>query len=154
MSDAGAGRRVRVRTTDADGLPLVRYGTLADAPGPTAGAPVVVLLDGADAGTVTVDPGDVDPLELDSFELRLRGHDLLTGPDLRRGLVQLWAAEARAAGLRVDALHPVGDGVRDSSEGYLLAELVSAGQHLVLRAVSAPPDGVVVRVGRPNRFEL
>lgn len=155
MSDAGSGQRVRVRAVDADGLPVVRYGTLA-APRATTepGEEVVVLLDGADAGTVTVDPGCVEPLELTSFELHLRGRDLLTEPDLRRGLTGLWAAEARAAGLVVDALHPVGDGVRDSSEGYLLAELVSAGQHLVLRVVAAMHDGVVVRVDRPNRFEL
>ena len=164
MTTAEGARRVRVHTTDEGGLPVVRYGLLADAQRPTDGGTasggaaessvVVVLLDGPDAGTVTVDRRDVEPLELTSFELHLTGSDLLADPALRRGLVGLWAAEAEAAGLRVDALHPAGDGLRDSSEGYLLAELVADGQHFVLRAVSAPPRGVVVRVDRPNRWEL
>lgn len=155
MNTPGAGRRVRVRTTGADGLPLVRYGTLADDAAATApGTPVVVLLDGPDAGTVTVDRHEVEPLELTSFELHLTGSDLLRDSALRRGLVGLWAAEVEAAGLRFESLHPAGDGLRDSSEGYLLAELVTGGQHYVLRAVTTPTGDVVVRVDRPNRWEL
>jgi hypothetical protein len=46
-------------------------------------------------------------------------------PALRRGLVALWHAEADSAGIDVDSLHALGDGLRDSSESWALAELVA-----------------------------
>ena len=146
------GDRVRLRTTDADGLPLVRYGFI----GGIAGGQVLVLLDGDVGDDLVVDLTQVEPVTITSVELRLRGADLLEDPLLRHGLVNLWSAEAEEAGLQIGSLHCMGDGVRDSSEGYALAELMAGGEQYVLRAVrdDAFSDVVRVRADRPNRWDL
>jgi hypothetical protein len=71
-------------------------------------------------------------------------------------VVDLSQIEAEEAGLQIGSLHNIGTGVRDSSEGYALAELMSGGQSYVLRAVCEPNDGDVVRVraDRPNRWDF
>ena len=84
------------------------------------------MLDGELGGDV-VDPADVEPVHISNVTLTLEGSDLLDDPSLRQGLVNLWAAEAESAGLQIAALHSIGTGVRDSSEGYALAELSSGG---------------------------
>jgi hypothetical protein len=52
-------------------------------------------------------------------------------------------------------LHCIGTGVRDSSEGYALAELSSGGEQYVLRATRCIKqyDAIVVHADRPNRWE-
>ena len=84
------------------------------------------------------------------------GADLLDEPSLRQGLGNLWAAEAESAGLQLAALHCIGTGVRDSSEGYALAELSSGGEQYVLRATRCIKqyDAIVVHADRPNRWEV
>ncbi len=69
---------------------------------------------------------------------------------LRQGLVNLWVAEAETAGLEIASLHCIGTGVRDSSDGYALAELSSGGEQYVLRATCAPTTtkSVMVRADR------
>ncbi len=56
---------------------------------------------------------------------------------------------------RSPALQCIGTGVRDSSEGYALAELSSGGDQYVLRATlcAHDRDAVLVRADRPNRWE-
>ena len=146
------GDRIRVRSIGDDGLPLVRYGFV----GGVAGDGVAVMLDGDLGGNMVVDLSQIEPVTITSVELRLRGSDLIDDPSLRQGLVNLWFAEAEEAGLQIGSLHNIGTGVRDSSEGYALAELMSGGQPYVLRAVCAPNDGDVVRVraDRPNRWDF
>jgi hypothetical protein len=80
----------------------------------------------------------------------------MTEPELRRGLVALWHAEADTAGLDVDALHPLGDGLRDSSDSWALAELMAGGQQYVVRAFRQPnePGFIRVRADRPNRWDV
>ncbi len=146
------GDRVRVQSTGDDGFPLVRYGFVG---GSVNGeGPVTVMLDDDLRVTVLVDRSQIVPVSITNVELRLRGADLLDDPSLRHGLAHLWAAEAEQAGLDIGALHPVGDGLRDSSEGYLLAEITAAGEHYVLRAVreSAVSDAISVRVELPGRW--
>ena len=87
----------------------------------------------------------LDPAALDATIDRL-----LDDPSLRQGLVNLWAAEAESAGLQIASLHCIGTGVRDSSEGYALAELSSGGEQYVLRATRCIKqyDAIVVHADR------
>jgi len=104
------------------------------------------------------DLSQIQPVTITTVELCLTGNDLINEPDLRRGLVALWHAEADSAGLDVDALHPLGgpdgDGLRDSSESWALAELMAGGEQYVVRAFQLPnePDLVRIRADRPNRW--
>lgn len=145
------GDRIRYATTDDDGFPVARYGFIGGV-GSDDG-PVVVLLDGELGGSV-VDLSCVEPVTICTVALTLSGSDLLDDPDLRVGLVNLWAAEAEEAGLQIAALHPLGSGLRDSADGYVLAELSSGGEQYSLRASLTPGDldAVTVRADRPNRF--
>jgi hypothetical protein len=150
------GDRVRIETTADDGLPLVKYGFVGGAAG-TEG-PVVVMLDGELGGDV-IDLSHVQLVSITNVELCLDGSDLMNDPELRRGLVALWHAEADTAGLDVDGLNPlgqpVGDGLRDSNDSWALAELVAGGERYVVRAFRLPnePDIVRVRADRPTRLE-
>ncbi len=146
------GDRIRYVTTDDDGFPVVRYGFVGGFTGETG--PVVVMLDGELAGDV-VEVEKIQPVHISNVTLTLDGTDLLEDPTLRQGLVNLWAAEAETAGLQIGALHPMGTGVRDSNDGYALAELNSAGDPYVLRASVCPSnhDAVMIHADRPHRWE-
>lgn len=146
------GDRVRVETMGDDGFPVVKYGFVGGVTG-TEG-PVVVMLDGELGGDI-VELCHVQPVSVTNVELRLGGDDLMTDPSLRRGLVALWHAEAEQAGLDVDSLHALGDGLRDSNDSWALAELVAGGEQYVVRAFHLPnePDIVRVRADRPNRWD-
>lgn len=153
MTTFSHGDRIRYATTGDDGLPLVRYGFIGGVTGPEG--PLVVMLDGELGGDV-VEPEHVEPVHICNVTLTLAGSDLLDDPSLRQGLVNLWAAEAESAGLQIASLHNIGTGVRDSSEGYALAELSSGGEQYVLRATLCLKqyDGIVVHADRPNRWEV
>lgn len=147
------GDRIRYATTGDDGFPIVRYGFVG---GTTNGdGPVVVMLDGELGGDV-VELDTIQPVHIRSVTLVLEGADLLDEPTLRQGLVNLWSAEAESAGLEIASMHCIGTGVRDSSEGYALAELSSGGEQYVLRATLCldRPDTVMVHADRPNRWEV
>jgi hypothetical protein len=143
------GDRVRVETIGDDGLPLVRYGFVGGLVGDQG--PVVVMLDGDLKNNTIVDRSEIEPVTITNVELRLLGTDLLDDPSLRQGLVNLWSAEAEDAGLSIGRLSCIGDGVRDSREGYALAELYAGGEQFVLRAIreSNGSDFVRVRADRP-----
>ncbi|MEN9506804.1 MAG: hypothetical protein RI958_2730 [Actinomycetota bacterium] len=147
------GDRVRVELPGDDGFPVVRYGFVGGVTG--RDGPVVVMLDGELGGDV-VDLCCVSPISVTGLELSLAGDDLMTDPDLRRGLMSLWRAEADAAGLDVDSCHPWGEGRRDSSDSWALGELMAGGEQYVVRAVATPDEPGVVRVraDRPNRWDL
>ena len=83
------------------------------------------------------------------------GQDLMAA-DMRQGLIHLWAAEAESAGLEISAMHPMGTGVRDSCQGFVLAELTSAGEPYVLTASLCPSDldAVLVHAARPHGYRL
>ena len=137
------GDRVRFETTGDDGWPLIRYGFVGGVSG--NGGPVVVMLDGELTGDV-VNRSELQPVSITSVELCLRGVDLIDDPDLRKGLVALWHAEADSAGLDVDELHPIGDGKRESDACWALAELMTADQHYVVRAIQLPNEPEIIRV--------
>jgi hypothetical protein len=146
------GDRVRIETMADDGLPMVKYGFVG---GVAAGdGPVVVMLDGELGGDV-VDLCHVQLVSITNVELCLAGSDLMNEPALRRGLVALWHAEADTAGLDVDGLHPLGDGLRDSNDSWALAELFAGGEQYVVRAFRLPhePDIVRVRADRPDQWD-
>ncbi|TPW10867.1 MAG: hypothetical protein FD127_3535 [Acidimicrobiaceae bacterium] len=147
------GDRVRVETTADDGFPVVRYGFVGGVNG--ADGPVVVMLDG-ELGGDEIDLRHVQAVCITNVELCLAGDDLMSEPDLRRGLVALWHAEADTAGLDVDSLHALGDGLRDSNGSWALAELVAGGEQYVVRAFHMPnePDVVRVRADRPDHWEM
>lgn len=144
----GPGDRVRYECTGDDGLPLVRYGFVGGIA--ASGGPVIVMLDGELAGDV-VHLSELQPVTVTTVELILHGTDLVDEPDLRRGLVSLWHAEADSAGLDIDALHPMGDGECEKTGGWCLAELLSGGERYVLRALQHDhePDTVRVRAELP-----
>lgn len=147
------GDRIRYATTGEDGLPWVRYGFVGAVTDPDG--PIVVMLDGELGGDI-VEAEHLEPVHICNVTLTLGGSDLLDDPSLRQGLVNLWAAEAESAGLQLAALHSIGTGVRDSSEGYALAELSSGGEQYVLRATRciSQYDAIVVHADRPNRWEV
>ena len=149
MSVFHHGDRVRWATVDDDGLPLVRYGFVGGVTG--TNGPVVVMLDGELGGDV-INPAEIEPVHISNVTLTLSGTDLLDDPSLRQGLVNLWAAEAETAGLEIASLHCIGTGVRDSSEGYALAELSSGGDTYVLRATLCPHDhdSVMIHADTPR----
>ena len=146
------GDRVRVHTVDDDGFPMVKYGFVGGVTG--TDGPVVVMLDGELGGDI-VELRHVEQVSITNVELCLAGDDLMREPALRRGLVALWHAEADMAGIAVDAMHPLGDGLRDSSDSWALAELTAGGEQYVVRAFKLPnePDIVRVRADRPNRWD-
>lgn len=137
------GDRVRIDTTDDDGLPLVRYGFVGGVAGNSG--PVVVMLDGELCGDM-VDLDALQPVTITNVELCLHGLDLVDDPELRRGLVSLWHAEADQAGISVESLYPIGEGLCDSTGSWALAELTSGGQHFVIRAVRMPTEPEMIRI--------
>jgi hypothetical protein len=142
------GDRIRYATTDDDGFPVVRYGFVG---GTSNGeGPIVVMLDGEISGDV-VSLDTIQPVHISNVTLTLEGTDLLDDPTLRQGLVNLWAAEAETAGLQISQIEPMGTGIRDSTNGYTLAELSSAGAQYVLRASLCPSDleAIVIHADHP-----
>ncbi|MEI7546870.1 MAG: hypothetical protein WCK21_02260 [Actinomycetota bacterium] len=137
------GDRIRYECDGDDGLPLVRYGFIGGIA--ATGGPVVVLLDGEIGGDV-VNVTQVQPVTVTTVELLLHGTDLIDVPELRRGLVSLWSAEADTAGLDIDALHLHGDGECDSPGGWCLAELIAGGERYLLRAVQLDHEPEMVRI--------
>lgn len=147
------GDRVRIQSIGDDGFPVVTYGFVGHCG--DDGEPVTVLLDDDLSGSALVERAVVQPVAVDTVELRLDGADLLDDPSLRQGLVSLWSAEAEAAGLEIGSLRSLGTGVRDAAHAYVLAELMAGGQTYVLRAFCLPhdPDLVSVRAEHPNRWD-
>jgi hypothetical protein len=137
------GDRVRVTRTGDDGFPLVQYGFIDGLATPEG--PALVLLDD-EVGDVVVELGDLEAIEVTTLELRLPGPDLCQNGDLRRGLVAMWQAEADDAGIDVERLVPMGDGVRDDVGSWALAELSAGGERFVLRASLLLDDPGTVHV--------
>ena len=151
MTSFRHGDRIRYATTGDDGYPVVRYGFVGGAA--NGDGPVVILLDGELGGDV-VDLTKIEPVSISNVTLTLDGADLIEDPLLRQGLMNRWAAEAESAGLQIVALKPLNSqyGVRDSSDGYTLAELSSAGEHYVLRASLCPSDPQAVTIHATEPF--
>jgi hypothetical protein len=137
------GDRVRFETTGDDGWPLIRYGFVGGVSG--NGGPVVVMLDGEITADV-VNRSELQPVSITSVELCLRGADLVDDPELRKGLVALWHAEADSAGLDVDKLCPLGDGERETDACWALAELVAADQRYIVKAMQLSNEPEMIRV--------
>ncbi|MCU1502686.1 MAG: hypothetical protein JWM12_2040 [Ilumatobacteraceae bacterium] len=149
MTNFRAGDRIRVERIDDDGLPLVRYGFVGGIP--SGIGPIVVMLDGDLNGSI-VEPHEVRHVELTTVELNLNGADLLDDPELRRGLVALWQAEADTAGLEVGRLRPIGDGLRDSNDSWALAELTFGEELYVVHAIrlATDPNTICVRADQAH----
>jgi hypothetical protein len=140
----GLGDRVRWATTGDDGLPLVRYGFVGGVA--SESGPVMVMLDGELNGDV-IDLEQLQPVTITNVELQLDGPDLIDDPELRRGLVHLWQAEAEEAGLDVDAIEGLGAGQLLPDQSWSLAALSSGGERYVVRAMRglADPQTVLIR---------
>ena len=139
-----AGDRVRVRRTGDDGLPLFRYGFVGGIATPEG--PAIVMLDD-ELGPEVVPIDDLETIGVTTLELCLHGMDLYNDAGLRRGLVAMWHAEADQAGIAVENLIMMGEGVRDDIGSWALAELCAGGERFVLRAsvLANDPDMVHVR---------
>ena len=145
-----AGDRVRWETTAEDGLPLIRYGFVGYYDG---NGHVTVMLDGDLTGDTVVDLSQLAPVSITSVELCLSGADLLDDPSLRQGLVNLWSAEVDEAGLEIRSLERLGNGVKESDDGFALAQLWAGSEQYVLRA-SRDDTGETVVVHRRRRATL
>jgi hypothetical protein len=139
----GLGDRVRWATMGEDGLPLVRYGFVGGVA--SEDGPVMVMLDGELSGDV-IDPDQLEPVTITNVELHLDGPDLIEDPELRRGLVHLWQAEAESAGLDVDRMECLGAGQQLPDRSWSLAALTSGGEQYVVRAMPDRDDPTVVRI--------
>jgi hypothetical protein len=149
-----SGQRIRISTVDDTGLPIIRYGTVGADSLPNN--PIIVLYDDA-LGSDMVNIAEITSLDLDVIELQLMGADLLSDPQLRAGLAELWRAEVSRAGIHVLALFPFEkDGVAGVADGdqFLLAEFTYNGETWVVRAAftTQAPTMVVVRADRMNRW--
>ncbi|MEO6157656.1 MAG: hypothetical protein ABIQ39_08485 [Ilumatobacteraceae bacterium] len=144
MTTFRAGDRIRMEVTDSNGLPLVCYGFIGAAT--DALGQLMVMLDGEITGTF-IDPVYVHLVDLTTVELLLRGADLIDDPELRRGLVALWQAEADSAGLDVGSLRSMGEGWPDAFGCWALAELAAGDDRYVVHASRLPhdPDAICVR---------
>lgn len=146
-----AGDRVRWETTGDDGLPLVRYGFVGSYDG---NGHATVMLDGDLTGDTVVDLGQLAAVSITSVELCLSGGDLLDDPSLRQGLVGLWSAEVDDAGLEIRSLERLGNGVKESNDGFALAQLWAGSQQYVLRASrDNTGETVVVRADAPRIWD-
>ncbi|HEX6659027.1 MAG TPA: hypothetical protein VF065_13135 [Ilumatobacter sp.] len=144
-----AGDRVRWETTGEDGLPLIRYGFVGSYDG---NGHATVMLDGDLTGDTVVDLGQLAAVSITSVELCLSGGDLLDDPSLRQGLVNLWSAEVDEAGLEIRSLERLGDGVKESDDGFALAQLWAGNDQYVLRASRDNTGEVVVVKADAPRF--
>ena len=106
----------------------------------------MVMLDGELGGDV-IDLEQLRPVTITNVELHLDGPDLIDEPELRRGLVHLWQAEAETAGLDVDSLETLGAGQPLPDASWSLAALTSGGEQYVVRALrsEAEPGVVLIR---------
>ena len=138
---------MRVSQLDEGGIPEVRYGWVESAEGLHA----VVLFDG-DLGAEVVHLGTVQPVEVTTVQLVLAGRDLLDDPELRRGLVKMWQAEADLAGLDVDALSDYGDGSPAGAGKFALGEVMAGGSAYLLVAGLSPTDHPSVCVRAEQLF--
>jgi hypothetical protein len=146
-----AGDRVRWETTGDDGLPLVRYGFVGSYDG---NGHATVMLDGDLTGDTVVDLGQLAAVSITSVELCLSGGDLLDDPSLRQGLIGLWSAEVDDAGLEIRSLERLGNGVKESNDGFALAQLWAGSQQYVLRASrDNTGETVVVRADAPRIWD-
>lgn len=142
------GDRVRVSQIDEGGIPVIRYGWVETVTGLRA----EVLFDGEIRGE-QVHLGSVQPVEVTTVQLVLAGRDLLDDPELRRGLVGMWQAEADLAGLDVDTLHSFGAGNAGLPGRYELGEVVAGGSTFVLVAGLSPSTQPTVFVrAEPRRL--
>lgn len=133
------GDRVRCTTVGDDGLPLVRYGFVRSLFDTDAG-PAVVMLDG-EIRSEMIALDALQPVEITTVSLCLDGDDLLADPDLRRGLLSLWAGEAERAGLDVDGFEAC-DAQEDAAT-WRLGRLQRGDDTYVLRARNGGADGTV-----------
>lgn len=146
-----AGDRICWKATGDDGLPVRRYGFVGGRPNPNGR--VVVMFDDELKGETVVAVADLQPVNIMTVDLIIDDLELLNDPTLRQALVGLWSSEAELAGLIVEDIAQLGTGVRDvTGLGYALAELHSAGELYVLRAV-IDSDYITVRADIPRRFE-
>jgi hypothetical protein len=106
----------------------------------------MVMLDGELSGDV-IDLDQLQQVSITNVELHLDGPDLIDDPDLRRGLVHLWQAEAEQAGLDVDRMECLGTGQQLPDQSWSLAALTSGGEQYVVRALrdQADPEVVLIR---------
>lgn len=149
-----SGERICIRTVDDEGIPIVRYGTVAS--DNRTNGPVAVLFDDLTGGDL-VDASEVERIDYDTIELQLHGDDLLTDHVLRAGLSTMWRAEANLAGLRVEAMFPLGENEAGIADGntWILAEFNVAGTTHIVRATQSINSSttVIVRADRANRWD-
>lgn len=141
------GDRVRVSQVGEGGLPEVRYGWVERLDGLHA----VVLFDG-ELGAEIVHLGTVQPVEVTTVQLVLAGRDLLDDPELRRGLVKMWQAEADLAGLDVDAMSDYGEGSQTTNGRFALGEVMAGGSAYLLIAGLSPTEHPSVFVRAEQLF--
>jgi hypothetical protein len=144
----------RVAITEADGpISVRRYGTVSSLiPGQ-----VIVQFDG-EVGGRPVTPDRCRAVEIDTVIVEWTGPsslDLLDDVVLRPRLVDMWLAEAADAGLLVDGVHRLADGLHEGGDAVALAEVVADGRSWVLGArLAVGTATLTVSARRPNRWDF
>jgi hypothetical protein len=129
------GDRVRVQQRGEDGIPVYRYGYLdrLDAARTTA----IVFLDD-DIRATRVPVSDVSTIGITTVELCVDTVDLFRQlaheSALRERLVARWRDEAERAGLAIEGLVALAEGVHADFDTWALAELHAGGKRFLLRA--------------------
>ena len=108
--------------------------------------PVVVMLDGELNGDV-IDLEQLQPVTITNVQMHLDGPDLIEDPELRRGLVHLWQAEAETAGLDVDSMQGLGAGQQLPDGSWSLAAITSG----PAKPTSTAPTRRSTRSSSPSR---
>lgn len=156
------GDRVRVQRTDLDGLNHVVYGYL-DRVDSEKGYAFVFVDDELRASHCALH--DVEAVEVGTVEVRFDSSELCLAlarkPQLRRGLVFMWQAEAELAGISFEQLELLGDeghGLHDHIDSWALARLVAGGEPFWIRMwlqVPTPrlPQGTVCVRAVPQHWD-
>ena len=142
------GDRVRFETTGDDGWPLIRYGFVGGVSG--NGGPIVVMLDGELSGDV-VNRSELQPVTITSVELLLRGADLIDDPDCAAVWSRCGMPRPTRRGSMSTNCTRSATGSASPMRAGRLAELMTADQHYIVRAIQLPNEPEIIRVRAESR---
>jgi hypothetical protein len=114
---------------------------------------ISVALDG-DQVPAVMDSSELHPATVDTLTLPVADADVLMVPALRAALVDMWEAEASAAGIAVAGIHRMTTTAYDGEGTWLLAEVVARGTSYVLQAGLNEAGLLAVFCRRQNRYDF
>jgi hypothetical protein len=147
------GDRVRVQCVDSTGAPSYEYGFLESIE-PDRTSAIVIVDHALQPWRVSLE--HVAAVAITTVELCLDSNDMFRsiGHDatLRRDLVHRWLAEAEEAGLDLEGVEPLDDGVHAGLGTWPLAEVRSAGSRFLLRVEINTVKSGVLRIHAVSHY--